>query len=44
MLYKLWAQDIGPRFMNVGAKVLISSEAASEWRRQRERVSSPEAA
>ena len=35
-LYQLWALGIGPRVMRIGAKVLISIEAASDWRQQRE--------
>jgi len=34
--YKLKARDLGPRTMAVGTKVLISKEAAAEWRRHRE--------
>jgi hypothetical protein len=37
-LYQLWAAGIGPRFMKVGVKVLISIEAAADWRRQSERA------
>ena len=36
MLYKLWGQDLGPRIFRVGRKVLISREAAEEWRRRME--------
>ena len=35
-LYQLWNEGVGPRIMKVGAKVLISAEAAADWRRQRE--------
>ena len=35
-LYQLWDAGAGPRIMKVGAKVLISAEAAADWRRQRE--------
>ena len=34
--HKLRAQGLGPRVMSVGARVLISVEAAQEWRRGRE--------
>src|SRR5262249_1448275 len=37
-LYQLWAAGIGPRFMKVGVKVLISIEAAADWRREREQA------
>jgi hypothetical protein len=35
-LYQLWAAGAGPRMMKVGRKVLITNEAAAEWRRARE--------
>lgn len=35
-LYQLWDEGIGPRIMKVGAKVLITDEAAAQWRRDRE--------
>ena len=38
-LYQLWAAGIGPRLMKVGVKVLISIEAAAEWRSEREQAS-----
>jgi hypothetical protein len=38
-LYQLWAAGIGPRVLRVGVKVLITAEAAAEWRRERERAS-----
>jgi predicted DNA-binding transcriptional regulator AlpA len=34
--YKLKKQGEGPREMKVGARTLISCEAAAEWRRARE--------
>ena len=37
-LYQLWAAGTGPRVMKVGVKVLISIEAAAEWRREREQA------
>jgi hypothetical protein len=36
-LYLLWHRDEGPRFMQVGARRLISKEAAADWRRSMER-------
>jgi hypothetical protein len=44
MIYKLWQAGSGPRFMTVGARRLISFEAASDWRRAREHDSATEAA
>ena len=41
MLYQLWGEGIGPRRMAVGAKVLISIEAAADWRLEREAASNP---
>jgi len=35
-LYQMWREGIGPRIMRIGAKVLISTEAAADWRRERE--------
>jgi predicted DNA-binding transcriptional regulator AlpA len=37
LLYKIWDEGKGPRRMNVGARTLISREAAEEWRRQCEK-------
>jgi hypothetical protein len=34
--YKLVASGRGPRLMNVGRRVLISEEAAADWRREME--------
>jgi hypothetical protein len=31
-LYKLWREGAGPRVKRVGTKVLITAEAAAEWR------------
>jgi hypothetical protein len=36
VLYKMWAAGKGPRIMRAGSKVLISIEAAGDWRRERE--------
>ena len=39
-LYKLWGEGKGPRRFQIGtgrsSKVLISVEAAADWRRERE--------
>jgi hypothetical protein len=32
-LYLLWRRGDGPRYMQVGARRLISKEAALDWRR-----------
>jgi hypothetical protein len=37
MYFKMRAQGLGPREMIVGARKLISQEAARAWRRARER-------
>jgi predicted DNA-binding transcriptional regulator AlpA len=34
--YDLIEQGIGPRLMRIGVKVLISTEAATAWRAERE--------
>jgi len=39
MLYQLWDLGIGPRKLQVGSKVLITTEAAADWRREREAAS-----
>ena len=36
-LYLLWRRGAGPRFMQVGARRLISKEAALDWRREAEK-------
>jgi predicted DNA-binding transcriptional regulator AlpA len=36
-LYLLWRRGEGPRFMRVGARRLVSKEAAFDWRRSTER-------
>ena len=35
-LYQLWQEGIGPRVMRVGNKVLITVEAAADWRQKLE--------
>jgi predicted DNA-binding transcriptional regulator AlpA len=42
--YQLIDQGIAPRIMRVGAKVLITAEAAAEWRAAREAASETQAA
>jgi hypothetical protein len=37
MLYIMWRQGAGPRYMNVGRKKLITVEAAADWRAEGER-------
>ena len=36
LLYKLWDEGLGPARMRAGKRVLISREAAAEWRRKME--------
>ena len=36
MIYKLWAQNKGPRWFLVGSTRRISEEARTEWRKARE--------
>lgn len=36
LLYRLWDEGRGPRRMQVGRRVLITREAAEDWRRQME--------
>jgi hypothetical protein len=42
--YKLKNLGLGPKEMRVGARVLISREAAAAWRRDRETVNASSAA
>jgi hypothetical protein len=35
-LYQLWKAGIGPRVLRIGSKVIITCEAAADWRRERE--------
>jgi hypothetical protein len=37
MYFRLQQQGLGPQVMKVGARTLISAEAAAKWRRDRER-------
>ena len=39
-LYQLWRTGIGPRSMEVGARNLLTAEAACAWRRQLDGVGS----
>jgi predicted DNA-binding transcriptional regulator AlpA len=43
-VYKMWAAGTGPRVMRLGAKILISAEAAEDWRRRLEAASAPRVA
>ncbi len=43
-LYQLFDEGTGPRVMRVGVKLLITAEAAAEWRREREAQSKSAAA
>jgi hypothetical protein len=38
-LYQFWKAGTGPRVMQVGQRLMISVEAAADWRREREAVS-----
>jgi hypothetical protein len=38
-LYDLWSRDLGPRRIYVGNKIVISIEAAADWRRAMEQRS-----
>jgi hypothetical protein len=39
-LYELWRHGAGPRWKNVGAKRIITGEAAADWRAQDESAAS----
>jgi predicted DNA-binding transcriptional regulator AlpA len=43
-LYLLWKRGVGPRFMQIGGRRLISAESAAAWRRQMESPQAPTAA
>jgi hypothetical protein len=36
-LYQLWRAGVGPRVIRVGTKILVTNEAAADWRRACER-------
>jgi hypothetical protein len=38
-LYELWAAGVGPRFVRIGTKKIITIEAAADWRREGEAAS-----
>lgn len=40
-LYDLWAAGAGPRFVKIGTKRIITTEAAADWRREGEAASLP---
>jgi hypothetical protein len=31
--YQLWSADLGPRFIQIGTKKIVATEAAPNWRR-----------
>lgn len=37
-LYQLWAAGVGPRFIQIGTKKIITIEAARDWRRSGEQA------
>jgi predicted DNA-binding transcriptional regulator AlpA len=41
-LYILWSRGDGPRFMQIGARRLISREAARDWRQASEKAARAE--
>jgi len=41
-LYKLWKQNLGPRFFHIGRRRLISLKAASDWVKELEQDGSLE--
>ena len=43
-LYLLWKRGDGPRFMQVGARRLVSREAAADWRLRMEQRTEQHAA
>ena len=43
-LYLLWRRGVGPRFMQVGARRLISKEAGADWRKASEQSATQSAA
>lgn len=43
LFYKLIQQGTAPAIFRVGTRVLVSKEAAAEWRRARERATAAEA-
>lgn len=40
-LYQLWSTNLGPRFMQIGTKRIITTEAAANWRRAGEAADEP---
>jgi hypothetical protein len=42
MLYRLWRDGIGPRFIEIGIKKIITVEAAADWAVEGERRASGE--
>jgi len=43
-LYNLWKRGEGPRYMQVGSRRLISSQAEADWHREREAAAQATAA
>lgn len=41
LLYRLWSEGRGPRVIRLGRRVIISEEAAADWRKQMEKESTP---
>jgi len=44
LLYLEWKAGTGPRFLRVGTRILITREAAAQWRVERERNTADSAA
>jgi hypothetical protein len=44
LLYLEWKAGTGPRFLRVGTRILITREAAAQWRMERERNTAESAA
>jgi hypothetical protein len=40
-LYNYWHEGVGPQFMRVGSRRLISAEAEARWHREREEAAEP---
>jgi len=40
-LYQLWTTGLGPRFIQIGTKKIITTEAAANWRRAGESAGEP---
>jgi hypothetical protein len=42
-LYRLWRQGIGPAYIKINSKILISKESAQRWRLEREQATTARA-